>query len=1291
MPAPDQSPAMEEGHLLPHRRGSSGLHMEVETTANHILASVKEQELQFERLTRELEVERQIVANQLERCRLEAESPGDASSSSSEKSLPWRSADVSTSGDAKSRLNDSSQSPSYRIRTESEQVSLYSPEQATLHESEGSTGNSRTSTLMNSYADSGYQEAGGGYYGNQKSELRQQHSFPGTGNPGPATLIRNARAEGQAAQPQPVPGRAMRRVCSVPSRTQSPQYASGVSPSRCSLRVTGSGGGGGVAYGSPIVTEPKPLSSIFSATLPHPQRAPASASSAANPGGGGGGGGGGGSPYSTQRSSPAALRRVGSSTSRSGGSRNTSPYQVPGGGGGGGGGGRMGSPLVMAGGVSPPLTKQPGQSSSSSPARGSMTAVPQHFGSATLPRSLMQEAPPYGPHDGRAYGPQDVPPYGPQDVPPYGPHEGQPYGPQDPPPYGPHEGSPYGPHDAPLYGPHGYEIYERMNRPDSLTDALVDDNSQGLRSSYSSQMGQDLRSAMSPDRHITHIYEDQTFQGPVYRSPGAAPQGTLYRSTSGVGSLQRTASQRSTMTYARNNYAPAANYADPYRLAQYRPGDAPYGRHGPVAMDDSATRSPSIDSIQKDPREFAWRDPELPEVIHMLQHQFPSVQANAAAYLQHLCYGDNRTKVEVCRLGGIKHLVDLLDHKVLDVQKNACGALRNLVYGKALDDNKAAVRSAGGVPALLRLLRKTVDAEVRELVTGVLWNLSSCDAVKMTIIRDALTTMTNTVIIPHSGWSSSTFDDDHKLKFHTSLVLRNTTGCLRNLSSAGEEARKQLRTCEGLVDSLLYVIKACVNTSDFDSKIVENCICTLRNLSYRLELEMPPSRLLGGQELAGLLDGETADLETDSSCWGRKKKRKKRSLQEDTWDGVGPIPGFSKPPQGAEMLWHPAVVKPYLTLLAESSNPATLEGAAGSLQNLSAGHWKFASYIRAAVRKEKGLPILVELLRMDNDRVVCSVATALRNMALDVRNKELIGKYAMRDLVNRLPGGSTTQLSDETVAAVCCTLHEVSSRNMENAKALADTGGIEKLVNITKTRGDRYSLKVVKAAAQVLNTLWQYRDLRTIYKKDGWNQNHFLTPVSTLERDRFRSAPSLPTGSIQMSPVNHTVGSTVSSPAVLGIKESRSEYQRAPSTMQFYNHQGDNSSVHKNQYTGSGKPSPHYYSSPTREEPRRTQPVYYAEDPGRRNYESYRMYLQAPRGYDEPYMDEVITYPPAAADYVSHHPHGLKSTTNYVDFYSSTRRPSYRGEHYPGSPTPGYRSRGRWGGGGGGGLAAVMI
>lgn len=60
------------------------------------------------------------------------------------------------------------------------------------------------------------------------------------------------------------------------------------------------------------------------------------------------------------------------------------------------------------------------------------------------------------------------------------------------------------------------------------------------------------------------------------------------------------------------------------------------------------------------------------------------------------------------------------------------------------------------------------------------------------------------------------------------------------------------------------------------------------------------------------------------------------------------------------------------------------------------------------MRKEKGLPILVELLRIDNDRVVCAVATALRNMALDIRNKELIGELAAEsssDALLLLQGG----------------------------------------------------------------------------------------------------------------------------------------------------------------------------------------------------------------------------------------------------------------------------------------------
>uniref|UniRef100_A0A8B9PQ86 Plakophilin 4 n=1 Tax=Apteryx owenii TaxID=8824 RepID=A0A8B9PQ86_APTOW len=1154
---------------------------------NAFLFILKFQELQFQRLTRELEVERQIVANQLERCRLGAESPSIASTSSTEKSFPWRSSDAPATSVNKPRVSESAHTNAYHVRTEPEQGNLYSPEQTSLHESEGSVGNSRSSTQMNSYSDSGYQEVSS-FHNSQnlsKSENRQQHSLIGTAN---NHLVRSSRAEGQTlVQPSGniAANRAMRRVSSVPSRAQSPSYvvSTGVSPSRGSLRTSlGSG------YGSPSVTEPRALASnaYASTTLPVQRAA---------------------SPYAAQRpASPTAARRISRQASNPNGG--TASYQTS---------VRVGSPLALADVQARVASPSQTQLGSSSPKRSGMTAVPQHLGT-TLQRTV---------HDMEQYGQQ-------------------------------------------------YDIYERMvpPRPDSLT---------GLRSSYASQhsqLGQELRSTVSPDLHITPIYEGRTYYSPVYRSPNhgtielhQGSQSALYRTGSGVGNLQRSSSQRSTLTYQRNNYAlnTTATYAEPYRSVPYRLSEPGYGRLQHAApADDGTTRSPSIDSIQKDPRQFAWRDPELPEVIHMLQHQFPSVQANAAAYLQHLCFGDNKVKTEVCRLGGIKHLVDLLDHRVLEVQKNACGALRNLVYGKSTDENKIAMKNVGGIPALLRLLRKTIDAEIKELVTGVLWNLSSCDAVKMTIIRDTLSTLTNTVIVPHSGWNSASFDDDHKIKFQTSLVLRNTTGCLRNLSSAGEEARKQMRSCEGLVDSLLYVIHTCVNTSDYDSKTVENCVCTLRNLSYRLELEVPQARLLGINELDDLLGKESPSKDSEPSCWGKKKKKKKKASQEDQWDGVGPIPGFSKSPKGVEMLWHPSVVKPYLTLLAESSNPATLEGSAGSLQNLSAGNWKFAAYIRAAVRKEKGLPILVELLRMDNDRVVSSVATALRNMALDVRNKELIGKYAMRDLVNRLPGGNSPSiLSDETVAAICCALHEVTSKNMENAKALADTGGIEKLVNITKGRGDRSSLKVVKAAAQVLNTLWQYRDLRSIYKKDGWNQSHFITPVSTLERERFKSHPSLSTTNQQMSPVIQSVGSTSSSPALLGIREPRSEYDRTQPSMQYYNNQGD-VITHKDIYTGSSKPSPIYissYSSPAREQNRRLQhqQLYYSqEDTNRKNYDAYRLYLQSPHSYEDPYFDDRVHFP-ATSDYTTQY--GLKSTTNYVDFYS-TRRSSYRAEQYPGSP-----------------------
>lgn len=71
-----------------------------------------------------------------------------------------------------------------------------------------------------------------------------------------------------------------------------------------------------------------------------------------------------------------------------------------------------------------------------------------------------------------------------------------------------------------------------------------------------------------------------------------------------------------------------------------------------------------------------WRDPNFTEVINFLNNPNDTVKANAAAYLQHLCYMDDPNKQKCRALGGIPPLVKLLNHESPSVYRNAAGALR---------------------------------------------------------------------------------------------------------------------------------------------------------------------------------------------------------------------------------------------------------------------------------------------------------------------------------------------------------------------------------------------------------------------------------------------------------------------------------------------------------------------------------------------------------------------------------------------------------------------------------------
>ncbi|CAH1787566.1 unnamed protein product [Owenia fusiformis] len=500
-------------------------------------------------------------------------------------------------------------------------------------------------------------------------------------------------------------------------------------------------------------------------------------------------------------------------------------------------------------------------------------------------------------------------------------------------------------------------------------------------------------------------------------------------------------------------------------------------------------RSPSVDSAT---REMRWRDPDLPEVIEFLSHPNDAIKSNAAAYLQHLTFHDDDVKAKTRSLGGIPVLVELLSHEIPEVHRNASGALRNLSYGKPNEENKKAINNAGGLPALVHLLMKSVDNDVRELVTGILWNMSSSPTLKKPIIDEALAPLVRHVLIPYSGWDQNMDPNQPPRDIHNwSTVFRNTTGILRNISSADEYARKKLRECEGLVDALLHIVKAAIGKNDIDNKSVENCVCVLRNLCYACQ-EVSDKKYLAKKAQAQQNDAE------NPGCFGGSKKNKKPANESKNQNSPqNSIPNVD-PNQGMGLLWRPDVVHVYLPLLSDCSNPETLEAAAGAIQNLAACEWQPSIDIRAAVRKEKGLPIIVELLGLDNDRVVRAAATALRNLAIDTRNKELIGKYAMQQLVIKLPhpqeNKSPEQLpSNETISAIIATLYEVIKKSSEFAMSIVEKEGVVRLHHIATS--NKYTNKVNKFAATILNKLWEFKDLHPEYKKKNYSEKMFKVAV----------------------------------------------------------------------------------------------------------------------------------------------------------------------------------------------------
>uniref|UniRef100_A0A8D3DB98 Plakophilin 3 n=1 Tax=Scophthalmus maximus TaxID=52904 RepID=A0A8D3DB98_SCOMX len=464
---------------------------------------------------------------------------------------------------------------------------------------------------------------------------------------------------------------------------------------------------------------------------------------------------------------------------------------------------------------------------------------------------------------------------------------------------------------------------------------------------------------------------------------------------------------------------------------------------------------------------------DMPAAVQHLREPDHDLQVLGAAYIQHECYNDNEAKNEVRNLKGIGELVKLFNSENQEVQRYATGATRNLIYENM--DNKVALMEEGGIPQLVEALKET-DDELHKNITGILWNLSSKDNLKEKLAREILPELTEKILIPMSGGGDA---EEISLSSSEADIFYNTTGCLRNLSSVNEKTRQRMRETHGLVDCLVGYIKAFLEQNKAEDKGVENAVCVLRNLSYQLYAEMPPSAMLR-------LEGPTRAQDTGKSeaigCFTHQSRKAKNSKNQDlcTFTEVARIP------KGVEWLWHPQIIKVYNLVLQQCEiNYTTREAAAGALQNITAGDTRWASVLsRVALEQEHMLPVLLDLLRTNNDLELRSLTGFLRNLSRHANDKGNMASKVVNNLVPKLPADAhQKEPSSDVVVNICGILNNLVTGSTLAAKEIAFFDGLTKLVAIKNGGGSSAGkMKAAKAAGTVLSNMFQYKKLHKYYQ-----------------------------------------------------------------------------------------------------------------------------------------------------------------------------------------------------------------
>ncbi|XP_053463499.1 plakophilin-1 [Nycticebus coucang] len=478
----------------------------------------------------------------------------------------------------------------------------------------------------------------------------------------------------------------------------------------------------------------------------------------------------------------------------------------------------------------------------------------------------------------------------------------------------------------------------------------------------------------------------------------------------------------------------------------------------------------------------------IPKAVQYLSSQDEKYQAIGAYYIQHTCFQDESAKQQVYQLGGICKLVDLLRSPNQNVQQAAAGALRNLVFRSTT--NKLETRRQNGIREAVNLLRRTGNTEIQKQLTGLLWNLSSSDELKEELIADALPVLVDRVIVPFSGWCDGNSNMSREVV--DPEVFFNATGCLRNLSSA-DAGRHTMRNYSGLIDSLMAYVQNCVAASRCDDKSVENCMCILHNLSYRLDAEVPTRY----RQLE--YNARNAYTEKSSTgCFSNKSDK----MMNNNYDC--PLPEEETNPKGSSWLYHSDAIRTYLNLMGKSKKDATLEACAGALQNLTASKGLMSSGMSQLIGlKEKGLPQIARLLQSGNSDVVRSGASLLSNMSRHPVLHRVMGNQVFPEVTRLLTSHSgNTSNSEDILSSACYTVRNLMASQPHMAKQYFSSSMLNNVINLCRNSA---SPKAAEAARLLLSDMWSNKELQSVLRQQGFDRNMLGTLAGANSFRNFTS------------------------------------------------------------------------------------------------------------------------------------------------------------------------------------------